>query len=169
MLETLASVGLPRTGGLVAMAAWLSIAVYNNVRDKGTNLYLLGAMFRMDLIKTDPNVGNDLEDRAIDDPDAPERAIRAVIAAQVGIGALLWAAAVLSAASWLVGFDPLVMRAVGNVAIAAFFGLWTFFLCGGLWFGYWIKTSHVQQVHFTLFIISLLLWLLLHAPNNLAI
>lgn len=158
MIEILASSDFPRTAALVAIAAWLTIAVGNNRRDKPTNWLLLGAMVRQDLLKDEPVLGQGLKDRRIVDPGFPKLALRVVIAAQILIAILLWISALVSGLDWFGIIDGVIATAATNVAVGAFFALWTTFLCGGLWFGYWIKTWHVQQVHFTLFIIALLLW-----------
>lgn len=158
MIELLASSGFPKTAALVAIAAWLTIAAGNNQRDKPTNWLLLGVMMRQDLLKDEPVLGQGLKDRRIDDPDFPKTALKVIIGAQILIAVLLWIAAIFSGLDWLGYIDGVVAAAAINVAVGAFFALWTTFLCGGLWFGYWIKTWHVQQVHFTLFIIALLLW-----------
>lgn len=158
MLDLLAAPGLPRSAALIAIAAWLSIAVTNNRRDKSTNVLLLGTMFRMDLLRDEKILGQGLSDRRVEGDGLARTALAWVIRAQTVIALLLWIAAALSVGDWLGVSDPVLARAAVNVAIGSFFALWTTFLCGGLYFGYWIKTPHVQQVHFTLFIISLLLW-----------
>ena len=158
MIELLASSDFPRTAALIAIAVWLTIAVGNNWRDKATNTTLLGVMIRQELLEDEPVVGQGLKDRRIEDPDFPDKALEMIIAAQIIVALLLWIAAILSGLAWIGVADATVATAFINVAIGFFFALWTAFLCGGLWFGYWIKTWHVQQVHFTLFIIGLLLW-----------
>ena len=158
MLELLASPNLPRSAAMIAVATWLTIAVINNMRDKGTNVLLLGTMFRMDLLKDEPILGQGLRDRRAKGEGLARSMTKWVIRAQVGICVLLWGAATLSVLDWLGLCDPIYAIAAINVAVGSFFALWTGFLCGGLYYGYWIKTPQVQQVHFTLFIISLLLW-----------
>lgn len=158
MLDLLAAPELPRSAALIAIAVWLSIAVTNNRRDKSTNVLLLGTMFRMDLLRDEKILGQGLSDRRVEGDGLARAALAWVIRAQFLIAFLLWGAAALSVGDWLGLSDPTLARAAINVAIGAFFALWTTFLSGGLYFGYWIKTPHVQQVHFTLFMISLLLW-----------
>ena len=158
MIEFLASSDLPRTAALIATAAWLTIGVTNNMRDGETNVLLLGTMMRMDLLKDEAVLGQGLIDRATTGDGRARAALRWVVRSQVLIAGLLWIAALLSLGDWIGIVEPILAVAAINVGVGAFFALWTTFLCGGLWYGYWIKTSHVQQVHFTLFIISLLLW-----------
>jgi len=158
MIELLAAAEFARTSALIAVAIWLSIAIGNNRKDRPTNIQLLGVMMRMELLKDEPVLGKNLKDRCIDNTKFPGKALTAIVHSQILIAGLLWIAAIFSALDWFHLTDPIYAKAAINVAVGSFFALWTFFLCGGLWFGYWIKTSHVQQVHFTLFIISLLLW-----------
>jgi len=158
MIELFASPDFPRTAALVAIATWLTIAVLNNWRDQPTNWALLGTMMRQDLLKDEPVLGQGLKHRRIEDPEFPKKTLKIIIGAQVLIAMLLWIAAIVSGLDWLGYVDGIFAIATINIAVGAFFALWTIFLCGGLWFGYWIKTWHVQQVHFTLFIIALLLW-----------
>lgn len=162
MLDLLASPDLPRSAALIAVAAWLSIAVNNNRRDRETNVFLLGTMFRMDLLQDEKVLGQGLVDRRVEGDVLARRALSWVIYTQVVIAVMLWGAAAASTLAWLRLCDQDVARAAINIAVGSFFALWTAFLCGGLHFGYWIKTPQVQQVHFTLFIISLLLWQMAH-------
>lgn len=158
LLESLASPDLPRTAGLLAISAWLTIAVSNNWKDRETNVLLLGTMMRMDLLADEKILGQGLIHRRKKGDALARAALKWVIRAQVFIVVLLWIAAAFSAANWLGFADDTIAVAMINVSIGFFFALWTTFMCGGLYFGYWIKTHHVQQVHFTLFIIGLLLW-----------
>lgn len=158
MIELLASPDLPRTAALLAIAAWLTIAVSNNRNDGETNVFLLGTMMRMDLLVDEKILGQGLVHRKKLGDALARTALKWVIRAQLFIVALLWIAATFSALNWFGLLDDTLAIAAINVSIGFFFALWTTFMCGGLYFGYWIKTHHVQQVHFTLFIIALLLW-----------
>ena len=162
MLDLLASPGMPRAAALIAIATWLSIAVNNNRRDRGTNLLILGTMLRMDLLRDEEALGQGLTDRRLEGDGLARKALSWVIAAQAVIAVMLWVAAATSTLAWLQLCDQIVAQAVTNIAVGSFFALWTAFLCGGLHYGYWIKTPQIQQVHFTLFIVSLLLWQMAH-------
>lgn len=148
---------------LAGWAAWLSIAVWNNSVDRGTNEFLIGTMLSMRLIKEDPKVGLGLEARASDDTSTAKRLLTGIICIQVIISGLLWAAAICFAYS-LLGGDRFLAVGVTNLALTAFGALWLFFLCGGLWHGYWIKTPQVQQVHLTLVMITVLLLAVTNLP-----
>jgi predicted small integral membrane protein len=146
-------------GGL---AAWLSLAVVNNICDGGTNITLLGRMMRMTELKCDCELGIGLRHRAIGDFSTfPRVALTLVIIIQVAIAMALWAGFVYLALA-LAGGDAQRAIDVASLAITAFAGLWFAFLIGGLWFGYWIKMPQVQQVHLTLLMISTATLVLLH-------
>lgn len=160
MTAYLVSSLLPLAAIMTCLAAWMSVAVFNNIVDPSTNRMLLGGMLRMDLVREDPHLGNGLQHRAMTSPEAPVRILRIVIVVQLVLAALLWTAAATAAAAWLGLAEPASAVAWSNLALILFNGLWAFFLCGGLWFGYWIKLSHVQQVHMTLLIIGILAFIL---------
>lgn len=161
VLSHLASSSFPCAVTLAGLASWLSIAVYNNVRDAGTNLHLLGLMVRMDLVRQDPEIGKGLLYRARQRPSFPANLLRAVVVGQTVVALLLWIAAivVIERLCGLAGRETAV--GVAHLALAAFVGIWTTFLCGGLWFGYWMKMPQVQQVHLSLFTISLIMFVLI--------
>lgn len=136
------------------LAAWLSLAVANNIRDRQTNIVLLGRMMRMDELLEDTELGLGLRRRAIAvDSRLPALSLSVVVIVQVAIAALLWRGAALL---WLTstGSDALAAVDAATLAVCAFAALWFAFLIGGLWYGYWIKMPQVHQVHLTLLTIS---------------
>lgn len=141
------------------LAAWLTCAVTNNIRDPGTNRHLLGLMVRMELLDDDPEMGNGLRNRAVLNVAFPRLALRCVVAVQVVIAVGLWLAFCALTLSCFGLLDPKSALAIFRGALAAFALLWAVFLCGGMWFGYWIKMGQVQQVHLLLFLISTILFL----------
>lgn len=155
----------PAAAMLLALAAWLSLAVTNNIRDPGTNRHLLGQMFRMELLRGDPHMGQGLLHRASADQRLPEFVLRLVIVVQLALAAALWLAGLGLLAAWAGAIDQRSAVGGANLALAGFMGLWTFFLCGGMWFGYWMKTPQVQQVHLALFVIALLGFLVVGAAR----
>lgn len=141
---------------VAGLALWLTIIVLNNVTDRGTNVRLIGRMMGMDEIKEDPLMGNGLQWRAIKSVVVHRLALCAVVVLQVVAVALLWRAAYLFLATTL-GFGSVAAAvSAANLALVPFVALWFFFLCGGLWFGYWMKMGPVQQVHLTLLVVSML-------------
>lgn len=157
------SIDFPRALMLLGLGAWLVIAVVNNIRDRGTNIFLLGIMFSMALLKEDPNMGNGLKHRAIDSKKFHASVLSAIVAYQVLTACLLLIAAAATAARWL-GMPMMDATTVSNLALALFASLWIFFMSGGLWFGYWMKQVQVQQVHMTLVLISLGMFIFVNLP-----
>lgn len=155
---------LPLAGLLSATGLWLGLAAYNNIRDKGTNLFLLGLMFRMDLIVDEEPLGRGLKQRAIHNEDFVRWVLRIVITAQLAIAALFLCAgyAYLSTA---LGMPFPSAKAQANCAVSLFSTLWFFFMIGGLWFGYWIKQSTISQVHISLQAFSVLLLIAVNLPS----
>jgi predicted small integral membrane protein len=158
------SLDLPRTLLLAGVTTWLWIAVFNNVRDRGTNVLLLGLMFGMGLLKEDPELGNGLKHRAIDSPKVPAIVLTFIVVYQVATAALLSAATAAMGAR-LFGPDIGNATALANMAVSAFTVLWFSFFCGGLWFGYWLKQGPVQQVHMTLILFSMGLFVIVNLPG----
>lgn len=144
-------------------AGWMAVAVVNNIRDRTTNVFLLGIMFRMVLLKEDPNMGNGLKHRAIDDVRFHGRMLTFIVCCQIVIVLALGVAGLANAAAWL-GSPFASPAGTGNLALALFASLWFFFLSGGLWFGYWMKQPHVQQVHMTLVLMALGMFVLVNLP-----
>lgn len=141
---------------LAGLAAWLSIAVFNNLTDPGTNRQLLGHMLSMDLLHSEPVLGSGLSWHAWPVERVPYL-LYGVAAVQVAVAGALWSAALLFArAGWSGKLRQLRQaRSVAVLALSGFLLLWLWFACGGLWFGYWIKQGAVQSVHLTMILIAL--------------
>jgi Predicted small integral membrane protein (DUF2165) len=136
--------------------------VFNNIRDGGTNVALLGRMMGMTELKQDAELGIGLRDRAIGERSTlPRTALTLVIIVQVVVSMALWAGCLMLAIA-LAGGDASRAIDMASLAVTAFAGLWSAFLIGGLWFGYWIKMPQVQQVHLSLLMISISTLVLLH-------
>jgi predicted small integral membrane protein len=129
---------------------WLVVAVFNNIMDFGTNRHLLGNVLSMRELKTDPILGKGLSGRAIDGEAVPTLILRVVIVIQIII-VLLMARGV-----WHLALsDRTTGIGAANLSFAGLFGLWFWFLIGGLWHGYWMKMPQVQQVHFAMVLLTL--------------
>ena len=143
---------------LSGLATWMSLAVFNNIVDRETNVTLLHRMLSMSLLDEDPDLGNGLAKRAIKEKKTARLFLSCVIFVQVLISGLMIVGAVMFGIGVLDG--SIAAYALGvtiaTLGLTAFGSLWFFFLCGGLYFGYWIKMPQVQQVHFTLVIITVL-------------
>jgi predicted small integral membrane protein len=150
---------------LAGLGVWLSIALTNNILDKETNRYLIREMLSMSLISADPNMGRGLLRRACHHPKRAAQLLTGIIIIQCAIVVLLWCAACILLISIL--WHPISFAIeFANIALLAFLLLWFGFLCGGLWYGYWIKTGHIQLAHFTLFIVSLLSIIIINLPTH---
>ncbi|GGX71349.1 DUF2165 family protein [Saccharospirillum salsuginis] len=153
---------------ITGLATWLTIAATNNALDRGTNVHLLSAMFSMSGLIDDPVFGNGLENRAIQWEGAGALALTLIVIVQYAIAIGLWVAAVLQWRSAVRSQGEQVAITATNLALAAFASLWLFFLCGGLYFGYWLKFSGPQSVHFTLLILSVITMMMNNQPVRLA-
>lgn len=130
----------------VGWACWLLVASINNMTDAGTNRLLLQRMIGMHELRADPALGKGLLWRAVDSETTCRWILNAVICCHMFIAtALLYAA-------WLfvTGAPIDESTAAGTLAFTGLCGIWFAFLCGGLWFGYWMKMPQVQQVHLSL-------------------
>lgn len=141
---------------LLGFAIWLTIAVINNLTDPGTNRQLLGHMLSMDLIRAEEILGAGLLWRSW---SAQWSALILYLVAMLQFicAAFLWWAAV-SYGKALYCKDAQALSAGRDraiIALSLFLLLWIFFICGGLWFGYWLKQGAVQMVHMVLILIGI--------------
>lgn len=152
---------LIKPAALVFWGVWLALAAFNSSVDPGTNRTLMGNMLAMADLKEGEPLGQGLLPRAVRRPDLAARMLQVIVVVQMAIALSLVASGVNLALS----HDPAHAIALASWALAAFGALWCFFLIGGLWFGYWIKTPQVQQVHFTLLLATLLTLLVVRLPS----
>lgn len=154
---------LPRTIILSGLASWMTIAVLNNITDQQTNLFNLETMLTMRLLVENDILGNGLEWRALSASVAPF-VLFCVIGWQLATAVALWWSA-LAQVRALIGATSLDSASwTANVALSMFAAMWLAFLCGGLWFGYWIKQGPIQNVHLALLIVSLGSMLFVNQP-----
>lgn len=141
---------------IFGLALWMSIAAFNNLNDPATNNFHLGNTLSMDLLKLDGKLGMGLIWRAWSVQWRSE-VLYVVVVFQIIIAFLLWRAGFTYARAWLqcclAMFE--VARHQAVVALTCFVLLWLGFICGGLWFGYWIKQGMIQSVHLTLILIGI--------------
>lgn len=147
---------------LTGLASWMTLAVINNVVDRKTNQTLLHNVMSMPDLKSDCVLGQKLLPRAIDNFIVAKGLLWFVVLLQCVVPALLWLAVVSQAESYFVPSDALTAMQKSDLALTAFLALWLFFLCGGLWFGYWIKMPVIQLTHFILVVVSLLSIIVIH-------
>lgn len=136
---------------------WLTVAVVNNIVDRKTNVVLLQNMLSMKLLKADPLMGNGLESRSIENRFMVDALLTVVVVVQLIIIVLMWCGTLLYAYEVWGGssFGGVHGLSIAIIGIMTSIMLWFFFLCGGLYFGYWIKTPHLQQTHLAVLIVSL--------------
>ncbi len=156
---------IPKIISMIGLSCYLTIAVINNLVDRGTNRSLLAQMLSMDLLKDDPAFGKGLLNRAIKSQKVSVVVLNITVVVQILISLMLWYSSIKLLQSFL--FQPtLLASAINscNIALSCFMVLWFFFWCGGLWFGYWMKTGQIQEVHMRLIIISIVELIFLNYP-----
>jgi predicted small integral membrane protein len=141
---------------VASLALWLSLAVINNLTDPDTNRLHVGNMLSMAMLKEEEILGAGLRWRAWPAHFA-EIVLYVVAGIQVFISMLLWRAALTYARAWHQGERAVLCLARNRavVALTCFLLLWFGFICGGMWFGYWMKQGAIQAVHMTLILVGL--------------
>ena len=137
---------------IVAMeAAWLTVAVFDNIRYPRLNERGFARVLSMELVKQqDPDVYADVSDRRVDNPRMEKVLFRMLVAAEVIVSILLWlgALALLLAAFGL--FDDDAANTLAHIGVLGFIAIWASLLIGGQWFWYRIGLAAAQQAHFFL-------------------
>jgi predicted small integral membrane protein len=145
-------------GYLLFLGAWLGLAAFGNIVDRGTNRALLQTMLSMKLIKEPPVMGTGIWSRAVNTAAISNSLLWVIVIVQVLIALLLsWAGFAISTQ----GINSITLE-MAHIALGLFGGLWAVFMTGGLWFGYWMKTWHLQLAHMFLMVFTLLGFLLLN-------
>lgn len=146
------------------LSLWMTIACINNFIDTQTNKHNLLNMMRMTLLKNnDDGMGQGLISRSISNNRFSELCFRCVLWYQLTICILMVIGSIFFL--YTISINPQIINyslTFINITLCLFALLWLFFICGGLYFGYWIKTPQFQQVHFTLLILSILIFFLMN-------
>ena len=114
--------------------------------------------------------GNGIEWRAIKSPTVHKTVLVCVILLQLLAVILLWKAVIEFA---MASKGPVAPVAVHHAILSADIGLGVllakmiWFWCGGMWYGYWVKTPQVQQVHMTLLVMLMLEFLIINISASL--
>jgi len=142
---------------LFFISTWLSIAVINNLTDPNTNIHLVTNTLTMSLLQNQGEIlGQGLLWRAL-----PKSWVvylyYGIVLAQFSIAYLLWNSWFRYVFAYYKKDQLKIDCAVKKVltALTCFLALWLAFICGGLWFGYWLKQGAMQSVHMTLILIAL--------------
>lgn len=142
---------------LIFIALWITIAVLNNITDPNTNISNIKNTISMEILKED-SLAVGLTWRAWPSSfAAPVFYVICII--QIFTSFMMWRAVFYFIKGFLNQDIVYATRCV-NHALIAFICLWGGFLCGGLWFGYWIKQGAMQMVHMTLFMLGIGTYLL---------
>ncbi len=150
---------------LFAFAFWLLIAIFNNVTDFGTNSFLLKKMLSLEELSKDNNLGKGLLWRRILNKQVPTFLLRLIIFYQIITSLLLWISGAKLLLVVIENYSIMQYKyaiAFSNFSLMCFSSLWFFFFIGGLWFGYWLKMPKVQQVHLSLLMISMALFIIVN-------
>jgi len=137
---------------ILGLGIWLLIAALNNLFDPKTNHHLISGMMKMTAIEKEVQpLGKGLLWRAFKKTNCVYTFLRVIACYQFLCALFL----IISVASFCYGtFFHLQSVAFDleliNTALVFFNAIWLFFLCGGLWFGYWIKFFPAQTTHFIL-------------------
>jgi predicted small integral membrane protein len=143
---------------------WLALIAINNVADPNTNRTLLYRMFSMEGIEPESAMGGGLARRATKSKSLPRVVLACVVAQQFATAALMIRSAVLlMGAAFSSALTTTAEVQAANIALLLFASMWFLFLCGGLWFGYWITMPAVQLVHVLMLIVTLGLVLVINA------
>lgn len=145
-----------KTVSIFGLAIYMTIAVINNTLDRGTNEHFLNQMFSMNMLKEDPYIAKGITSRAISNEKFSQSALNVIIIIQAIICISLWTSGIFFSFSFLFNKNLVLAVNITTYSLSIFMALWFCFWCGGFWFGYWIKTPQIQEVHMKLIILSIL-------------
>ena len=149
---------------IAGLAFWLSTACFNNIVDRATNRYFLRYMLNITILKEDALLGKGLLARSWKSNKRVSTLLWGIVGLQAAIAISLWSSAILlSMTIFDIHYLNLALH-MANWSLLGFMIFWLWFLCGGLWFGYWIKMSHVQITHLLLLTIALLSMIVINLP-----
>lgn len=152
---------------MAGMALWMSSIVLNNIVDAGTNIFNIENTITMTLLKNDAVLGLGLKWRAWNEGYGA-LILKCIVAYQLLIVMAFW----LSACAFLrvcTGSMPEIKAIkIGTFSLIIFSILWIGFLCGGTWFGYWIKQGAFTGVHMNMLSLTVVLLIFINQPCQLA-
>lgn len=152
-----------KLASLIILALWITVAVLNNFTDPITNINNIENTVSMKLLKED-SLAEGLIWRAWPSSFA-KPLFYTVCVIQAFISLMMWRA-VFYFAKGLLSQNFTHAICCVNQALMIFICLWGGFLCGGLWFGYWIKQGAMQMVHMTLFILGVSIYLIFNQSQK---
>lgn len=149
---------------MAGMALWMSSIVFNNIFDAGTNISNIENTVTMSLLKNEPLLGLGLRWRAWP-AGYGALLLKCIVTYQLIIVIAFW----ISAYAFLrVLAGKITERSairMTNVALTLFSIHWFGFLCGGTWFGYWIKQGAFTGVHMNMLLMTIALFIFIGLPD----
>ncbi|RSZ55806.1 DUF2165 domain-containing protein [Massilia atriviolacea] len=159
-MSTASSIWLFQSVHALGLAAWLSIAVINNLQAFAGSAGAIGATMSMAPLRQAPAVATALLARALASPALARCALLLVLALQIAAAGACWSGAYTLA----IGQDLAAARAALNLAMSGFAAFLFAMHLGGLWFGYWIRQESLQLTHIGLLVWSVAAFLLFNLP-----
>lgn len=144
----------------VGLAAWLSIAVVNNLHAFAGSAGAIGATMSMAPLRQAPAIATPLLARAAASLRLARCALAVVLALQIGAAAACW----VGAHALAIDRDLAGARVALNLAMSGFAAFLFAMHLGGLWFGYWIRQESLQLTHIGLLVWSVAAFLLFNLP-----
>ncbi len=144
---------LCQAGLLALMAAWLTVALRDNLRHPEINEQFAHEVLSLSRIERDfPVLFDILARRRITSPRKQKATFGLIVVVEGIVALLLWAgaAALVLAATGLIASEP--ARALGLVGAFGFVSLWAGFVIAGNHFCYWLCHEGAQNTHFQLLI-----------------
>ena len=135
----------------IGLAAWLTIAVIDNLRGFRELVLAVGATMSMTSLQRSPVIHSILSERAVTSVHWHRLAVLLLMALKllafvtcwIGCYELLFGGGLVYARPWL------------NIALSAFTAFLFAMHLAGLWFAYWIRQDDLQRGH-----LALLIWTL---------
>lgn len=142
---------------LLGLSVWMTLITLNNINDSGTNTLFIKQMLNMSLFDKESGIGTNLLWRSMNTYWLPSAMLWAVVAYETVIDIAMWRA-VVKCLRHLLKNEEIneKTRASINIALTIFMGLFLMFICGGMWFGYWMHQGPFQMVHVMGIILSML-------------
>lgn len=156
---------LAKTVIISGMALWMSMIVFNNIFDAGTNIQNIENTVTISLLMDDPVLGLGLKWRAWE-PGYGSLLLKFVVAYQLIIIISFWFSAYRYIRVLCSKLEETVALKTVNISLITFSLLWIGFLSGGTWFGYWIKQGAFTGVHMNMFVLTLILFMFFNMRND---
>jgi predicted small integral membrane protein len=129
------------------IAAWMTLAVFNNVVGFRGGVAAIGNLMRMQQLRQPPTRDSPLLSRAVE-REAWHRAVFTLtLLLEIATAVLLWWATVMVAAATYGGVDYAAALKIVNPALAGLGALLFFFMLGGTWFAYYIHQELLNVSH----------------------